>query len=113
LCFASPRCWIGAQPQRDVGWLYRLPNHTHQVVAQGVQIRLVSELGREGLQGLGCVVLAAVEAPVYESTTEGSSSLSALITLHAEIAVLDHHFSTKGRTPTMPIRHLISPLPPR
>ncbi len=26
-------CWIGAQPQRDVGGLHRLPYHTHQAPA--------------------------------------------------------------------------------
>ena len=42
-------CWLGAQPQRDVGGLHRLPDHPYEVVAQGVQVRLVSELGRESL----------------------------------------------------------------
>jgi hypothetical protein len=39
---------IGAQPQRDVGWLRRLSNHPHQIAAQGLQVCLISELGREG-----------------------------------------------------------------
>src|SRR5215210_3474091 len=38
---------IGAQPQRHVGWLHRLPYHPYQVVAQGIQVRLISELGGE------------------------------------------------------------------
>src|SRR3712207_8933922 len=50
----------------DVSRLHRLPHHRHQVVAQGVEVRLVPELGREGFHGLGCIVLAAVETPVYE-----------------------------------------------
>jgi hypothetical protein len=57
---------IGTQPQRDVCGLHRLPYHPHQVVAQGVQVCFVAQLGREGFQGLSCIVLAAVEAPVYE-----------------------------------------------
>src|SRR5215211_2902584 len=62
----SARSTIGAQPQRDVCGLHRLPHHLHQVVAQGVEVSLVSQLGREGCKRLCCVVLAAVEAPVYE-----------------------------------------------
>src|SRR5215210_682374 len=58
---------IGAQPQRDVGGLHRLPHHPYQVVAQGVQVCLISELGREGFERLCCVVLPAIEAPVYEA----------------------------------------------
>jgi SAM-dependent methyltransferase len=30
--FASTRSWVGPQPQRDVGWLHRLPYRSHQVV---------------------------------------------------------------------------------
>src|SRR5215211_5377489 len=37
-----------------------------QVVAQRLQVCLISELGGEGFQGLSRIVLAAVEAPVYE-----------------------------------------------
>src|SRR5215218_10275103 len=57
---------FGAQPQRDVGGLHRLPYHPHQVVAEGVHVRLVSQLGREGFQGLPGIVLTSVEATVYE-----------------------------------------------
>jgi hypothetical protein len=52
----------------------------------------------------GCIVL---------KTTESSLSLSASITLHAEVAVATYHFPTRERTPTTPTRHLISPLRPR
>jgi len=55
-----------------VGGLHRLPDYPHQVVAQGIQVRLVSKLGREGFQGLGCVVLTAVEALVYEALDTSS-----------------------------------------
>jgi hypothetical protein len=34
--FALPLCCMGAQPQRDVGGLHRLPHHSHQVIAQGI-----------------------------------------------------------------------------
>ena len=60
------RSRIGAQPQRDVVWLHRFPDHPYEVIAQGIEVRLVSELGREGFQGLSSVVLLAVEAAVYE-----------------------------------------------
>jgi hypothetical protein len=54
------------EPQGDVGGLHRLPDHARQVVAQGVQIGLVAQRGREGFQGLPRVVLPTVEATVYE-----------------------------------------------
>src|SRR5215212_2043645 len=58
---------IGSQPQRDVRRLHGLPDHTFQIIAQGVQVGLLPELGRESLKGLSRVVLPAVEAPVYEA----------------------------------------------
>jgi hypothetical protein len=45
---ASPWGWVGTQPQGDVGGLHRLPHDSYEVAAQGVEIRLVSKLGREG-----------------------------------------------------------------
>src|SRR5215210_8142375 len=45
---ASPWGWVGTQPQRDVCRLHRLPHDSHEVAAQGVEIRLVSKLRREG-----------------------------------------------------------------
>jgi hypothetical protein len=65
------------QPQRDVGWLYRLVHHAHQLIAEPVQVGLITQLGREGFQGLSRIVLAAVEAPVYErldAAPEGMNS---------------------------------------
>jgi integrase len=44
-----------------VRWLHGLLYHPHQIVAQGVQVRLVPELGREGFEGLCCVVLPTIE----------------------------------------------------
>src|SRR5918998_3042564 len=46
--------------------LYRLPDDPDQLVVQRVQVRFVAQAGRERFQGLSGVVLAAVEAPVYE-----------------------------------------------
>src|SRR5215203_4331237 len=62
---ALPGC-IRAQPQRDVGWLHRLPYHPYQIVAQCLKVCFVPELGRECFQGLSRVVLATVEEPVYK-----------------------------------------------
>src|SRR5215218_473664 len=61
---ASLRSGIRAQPQRDVGWLHGLPHDPDEVFAQGVEVRLVSELGREALQRLYRIVLPTVEAAV-------------------------------------------------
>src|SRR5918993_3349238 len=58
---------VGAQPQRDVRRLHRLPHHPYQVFAQRIQVRLFPKLSRESFQGLSSVVLAAVEAPVYKA----------------------------------------------
>ena len=66
MCLFALRSRLGAQPQRDVGRLHRLVYHSYEVVAQCIQIRLVSELGRQGFESLSGVVLLAVEAPVYE-----------------------------------------------
>src|SRR5688572_24453604 len=62
LPYVSRRIW--AQPQSDVGGLHRLPHHTYQVVAQGVQVCFVSQRCREGLKSLSSIVLAAVEATI-------------------------------------------------
>src|SRR5919112_3143080 len=58
---------IGAQPQRDVGRLHRLPHYVHQFVIQSLQVRLIPQLCSEGLQGLSCIILPAVEAAVNEA----------------------------------------------
>src|SRR5215212_7905608 len=42
------RSSIGTQPQRDVCGLHRLPNHPHQVIAQSVEVCLVTKLRGEG-----------------------------------------------------------------
>src|SRR5215203_2425792 len=58
--------WSGirAQPQRDVGRLHRAPHDPDEVIAQGVEIRLVSKLAREDFQRLYRIVLPTVEAAV-------------------------------------------------
>src|SRR5215218_7622974 len=58
--------WSGirAQPQRDVGGLHRPAHDPDEVVLQGVEIRLVSKLGREARKRLFSIVLPTVEAAV-------------------------------------------------
>src|SRR5215208_5053027 len=58
---------LGAQPQRDVGGLHRLPHHPYQVVAQCLKVSFIAQLHREPFERLGCVVFAPVEATVYET----------------------------------------------
>ena len=65
VCLLTLRGGVGTQPQRDMRRLHRLPDHPYQVVAQRVEVGLVSKLGGEGFESLSSVVLAAVEAPVY------------------------------------------------
>src|SRR5918995_6293275 len=68
------RARLRTQPQRDVGWLHRLPYHPYQGVAQGGEICFVAQLDREGFQGLPGIVLPTVEAPVYkalDATSQG------------------------------------------
>jgi hypothetical protein len=57
---------VGPQPQSDVLWLHRLPHHSHQIVAQSIEVRLVSKLGGEALESFSRVVLPSVEASIYE-----------------------------------------------
>ena len=63
------------QPQRDVLWLHRLPYHPYQVIAQCVEIGIVTQLGGEGFQGLSGIVLLTVEAPVYEGLNTSSQGV--------------------------------------
>src|SRR5215203_3706873 len=46
--------------------MHRLCNHPYEIASQCLQVRLIAEPGREGFEGLPGVVLASVEAPVYE-----------------------------------------------
>lgn len=49
-----------------MGWLHSVPHHTHQLLAQGVEIGLIPELGRERFECLPCIVFVAVETTVYD-----------------------------------------------
>src|SRR5829696_1108316 len=49
-----------------MGWLYCLLDDTHELAGQIFEVRLVPQLEGEGFEGLPRVVLAAVEAAVYE-----------------------------------------------
>jgi hypothetical protein len=60
------RMSVGAQPQRDVDGLQRLLDNPRKIFVQGLQIRLFTKPGRELFQGLPRVVLASVEAAIYE-----------------------------------------------
>src|ERR671912_343064 len=60
------RLLVGAQPQGDVDGLHRLSHHANEILVQCFEVRLVPQLGREGFQGPSSIVLAAVEALVYE-----------------------------------------------
>src|ERR671911_1823886 len=60
------RARLRTQPQRDAGWLHRLPYHPYQVVAQGVEVCFIAQLRRESFKGLRCIVFLSVEAAVYE-----------------------------------------------
>jgi hypothetical protein len=57
VCLPAPGDCLGTQPQRDVLRLHRLPNHSHQIVAQGIEIRLVPELCGEALESLSRMLL--------------------------------------------------------
>ena len=52
------------QPQGDVRWLHRLLHHCYQLLPQLVQLDLVAQRGTKSRQGLGCVILAAIEAAI-------------------------------------------------
>jgi hypothetical protein len=66
---------IGTQPESDVRRLRRLLYRVRQAVPREVQVRLISELGREIFERLRGVVLTEAETPIFESldeTTEGA-----------------------------------------
>src|SRR5829696_928236 len=49
-----------------MGWLHRLPHHSHEIASQRLEVGLVSQLRGECLDGLPRVVLAPVKATIYE-----------------------------------------------
>src|SRR5215210_944081 len=57
---------VGAQPQRDVLRLHRLPDYPDQIVAEGAQVGFVAKLRGELFERLSSVVLASVETAVDE-----------------------------------------------
>ena len=62
------------QPQRDVRRLHRLLDHAHQLIAEPVQVGLITQLGGEAFKGLRRIILPTVEATIYEgldATTKG------------------------------------------
>ena len=87
---------LGAQPQRGVSRLHRLPNHPYQIVAQGFQVGLVPELGGEGFQGLPRVVLPAVEAAVDERLDARRRGLNSAAITRVE--------TTTARVDSWPVR---------
>ena len=56
--------WRGSKPERDLGWLHGLVHDRQQLAGEGVEVDLLAEAGGERLDGLGGVVLAAVEAAI-------------------------------------------------
>src|SRR5215217_6989613 len=66
VCLHLPGACAGTQPQRDVHRLHCLPYHSHQIVTQSIEVRLVAKRGRERFERLRSVVLVAEEAAVYE-----------------------------------------------
>src|SRR5215216_1450459 len=56
----------GSKPQRDQAWLCGLVNDRKQLGGEGVKVELVAQTGAEGLDGLGRVVAAAVEAAIHD-----------------------------------------------
>ena len=60
ICLLALRSRLGAQPQRDVGRLHSLPNYPHQIIAKGIEVRLIPERRREGLEGLPHAVRVVV-----------------------------------------------------
>jgi hypothetical protein len=61
---------IGTQPESDVRRLRRLLYRVRQAVPREVQVRLISELGREIFERLRGVVLTEAETPIFESLDE-------------------------------------------
>src|SRR4029453_8447226 len=61
---ARPAFGDRPQPQRDALRLHRLPDQGGKVVTQSVEVRLVSQSGRECFEGLPRIVLLPVEATI-------------------------------------------------
>jgi hypothetical protein len=111
--FRASRNYGGSQPRRKLQG-FRPPRsggqgvHETAVWASGPTVPLVPLGGRSGRSHK-----ETWAACIASLTNEGSSSLSASITLHAWVAVPTHHSPTRELAPATPTRHLISPLLPR
>ncbi len=64
-----------AQPERDMRWLHRLLHHGQQLIVQLVQVHLLAQCSTEGGHDLGCVILAAIEAPINDSLDTAAQGL--------------------------------------
>ena len=56
-----------AQPHCDVRWLQRLFNHRQQLLAQSIQIDLITQRCAENGKSASGVILATIEAAVDET----------------------------------------------
>jgi hypothetical protein len=66
VCVLARQGYAETQPQRDARRLHGLPHNRYQLGIQAVQVCLLSQPGGECFECLPGVVLAAVEAAVYE-----------------------------------------------
>ena len=55
--------------------LHRILHNRDQVLAQLIQVDLIAQCGTERLHGLGCIILATVEATVDDSLDATSQGL--------------------------------------
>ena len=76
---------IGAQPQRELNGLHPLPHDVHKFVIQCLQVGFVSKPGGEGFKRLCCVVLTAVEAPLYKDCVRRLKGLKRAAITRVEI----------------------------
>ena len=63
----APRSRLGAKPQADMLGLHGGTDYPHQLVAQGAQVRLVTQPDVEGGESLCGVVLPSVKASIHEA----------------------------------------------
>jgi Transposase domain (DUF772) len=88
---ARLRWRIGAQPQRNVGWLHRLPYHAYQIIAHGIQVRLIpfaNHLGQRRTGG-GCDLNAV--CTYDQALLEGRDRGACLQRHHVPPSYLPHH----------------------
>jgi hypothetical protein len=95
----------GTEPQGRRGWLHRLVHDREQLGRERVQVDLVTQPGTERLDGLGGVVLAAVEAPIAWMRRRAGWNRAATAKVAAATAQLG------GSPPTPPFFTEIRPSP--